>query len=264
MKRKTLLVIVAILVVITGSVGVALWQLLPPPSPTHTLSVNSSSVSSVSFTSDEVNQVTPFSVVLAEGSHTVAMPSTVNSTGKTYNFVSWEDGSTNPTRTINLTSNMTITANYQEITPLPITHTININSSAISGVSFALDGVSYTTPHSANLNEGTHTVAVPSSTTIDGRLYAFKNWDDGSISSTRTVGLISNMSIVAYYQVATPFTVTDDMGRNVIITVYPSKRIVSLAPSTTEILFALGLGNKIVGVDSYSDYPPEAKNIQPK
>jgi iron complex transport system substrate-binding protein len=38
------------------------------------------------------------------------------------------------------------------------------------------------------------------------------------------------------------------------------RRIVSLAPSTTEILFALGLGDRIVGVTSFCDYPEEAKS----
>ena len=37
------------------------------------------------------------------------------------------------------------------------------------------------------------------------------------------------------------------------------KRIISLAPSMTEILFAMGLGDNIVGVASFSDYPAEAK-----
>ena len=37
------------------------------------------------------------------------------------------------------------------------------------------------------------------------------------------------------------------------------KRIISLSPSMTEILFAMGLGNNIVGVSSFSDYPAEAK-----
>jgi iron complex transport system substrate-binding protein len=36
-------------------------------------------------------------------------------------------------------------------------------------------------------------------------------------------------------------------------------RIVSLAPSTTEVLFALGLGDRVVGVTRYCTYPPEAK-----
>ncbi len=39
----------------------------------------------------------------------------------------------------------------------------------------------------------------------------------------------------------------------------PPKRIISLAPNMTEILFALGLGDRIVGVTSFCDYPEEAK-----
>lgn len=51
--------------------------------------------------------------------------------------------------------------------------------------------------------------------------------------------------------------VFDDLGRLVAINGTP-QRIVSLAPSNTEILFALGLGDKVVGVTDYCDYPPEA------
>ncbi len=39
----------------------------------------------------------------------------------------------------------------------------------------------------------------------------------------------------------------------------PPQRIISLAPNTTEILFALGLGDRIVGVTTFCDYPEEAK-----
>ncbi len=52
--------------------------------------------------------------------------------------------------------------------------------------------------------------------------------------------------------------VTDEFGREVKLKGHP-KRIVSLAPSITESLFALGLANQIVGVTSYCDYPAEAK-----
>ena len=55
-----------------------------------------------------------------------------------------------------------------------------------------------------------------------------------------------------------PPTVVDDMGREVVIDEVP-QRIVSFGPSITEILFALGLGEKVVGVSDYSDYPEEAK-----
>jgi len=55
---------------------------------------------------------------------------------------------------------------------------------------------------------------------------------------------------------------TDEMGRSVTIPSHP-KRIVSLAPSITEILFAVGLGDRTVGVTTFSDYP-EAAASKPK
>ncbi len=56
-----------------------------------------------------------------------------------------------------------------------------------------------------------------------------------------------------------PITVVDDFGFKVTIDKKP-ERIVSLAPSNTENLFALGLGDEVVGVTDYCNYPPEAKN----
>jgi len=49
----------------------------------------------------------------------------------------------------------------------------------------------------------------------------------------------------------------DEQGRTVKINPNP-QRIISLAPSVTETLFALGLSDRVVGVTSYCDYPPEA------
>ena len=58
-----------------------------------------------------------------------------------------------------------------------------------------------------------------------------------------------------------PITLTDDEGTKVELTQEPAK-IVSLTPSTTEILFALGAGDRIVGkVEDLSLYPPEAAAI---
>lgn len=51
--------------------------------------------------------------------------------------------------------------------------------------------------------------------------------------------------------------VFDDLGRLVAINGTP-ERIISLAPSNTEILFALGLEEEVVGVTDWCDYPPEA------
>jgi iron complex transport system substrate-binding protein len=52
----------------------------------------------------------------------------------------------------------------------------------------------------------------------------------------------------------------DGLGRSVTIFETPQK-IVSLAPSNTELLFAVGAGAQVVGRDEFSDYPEEAKNI---
>lgn len=53
-----------------------------------------------------------------------------------------------------------------------------------------------------------------------------------------------------------PMIVTDALNRSVVILSEP-RRVVSIAPSITEIVFAIGAGSKIVGVDDYSNYPPE-------
>jgi iron complex transport system substrate-binding protein len=58
---------------------------------------------------------------------------------------------------------------------------------------------------------------------------------------------------------ATPevIAVTDGLGRQVTLAA-PATRIVSLAPSNTEMLFALGAGDRLIGRDEFSDYPAEA------
>jgi iron complex transport system substrate-binding protein len=53
------------------------------------------------------------------------------------------------------------------------------------------------------------------------------------------------------------FQVIDQLGRVVTFEKAP-ERIISLAPSNTELLFALGLGDKIVGVTDWCDYPSDA------
>ena len=59
---------------------------------------------------------------------------------------------------------------------------------------------------------------------------------------------------------AAGLTLTDGLGRQVQLE-SAAGRVVSLAPSNTEILFALGAGEKVVGRDKFSDYPEEAKAI---
>ena len=54
-----------------------------------------------------------------------------------------------------------------------------------------------------------------------------------------------------------PLTITDDEGTAVVIERSP-ERIVSLTPGTTEILFAIGAGDRVLATTDADDYPPEA------
>jgi iron complex transport system substrate-binding protein len=57
-----------------------------------------------------------------------------------------------------------------------------------------------------------------------------------------------------------PLTVTDDAGRTVTLAA-PARRVVSLAPSSTELLFALGAGDRVVGRTTWCKYPAEATQV---
>ncbi|OGF66664.1 MAG: hypothetical protein A2Y62_21355 [Candidatus Fischerbacteria bacterium RBG_13_37_8] len=55
--------------------------------------------------------------------------------------------------------------------------------------------------------------------------------------------------------------IVDETGRKVTLKKYPPERIISLAPSITELLFALNQGDKVVGITSYCNKPPETRTI---
>lgn len=93
-------------------------------------------------------------------------------------------------------------------------------------------------------------------------VFAAVAWSDGSFAQAdeadmarRQQGILTGMPFMANI---TPRTFVDDLGRKLYVAKAPT-RIVSLAPSVTEILFAIGLQEQIVGVTEFCDYPPEAK-----
>jgi iron complex transport system substrate-binding protein len=65
---------------------------------------------------------------------------------------------------------------------------------------------------------------------------------------------------LAAMSVRADIRVVDDSGAAVVLQ-SPAKRIVSLAPHVTELLFAAGAGDRIVGTTEFSDYPEAAKKI---
>ncbi len=67
--------------------------------------------------------------------------------------------------------------------------------------------------------------------------------------------LIAFLVLASYIPIAESITITDALGRTVTIESTP-KHVVSLAPSITELLFYLGLGDRVVGMDSISINDP--------
>ena len=57
-----------------------------------------------------------------------------------------------------------------------------------------------------------------------------------------------------------PLTLTDDEGTSLTLDAQP-ERVISLTPATTELLFALGEGDRLVGRTDFDDYPPEATEL---
>ncbi len=81
-------------------------------------------------------------------------------------------------------------------------------------------------------------------------------------ASTPAHGLFGENRAVAHVPDPSPAQVIDDdLGRPFPLPSRTPERIVSMAPNVTEILFALGLGGRVVGVTRFCDWPPEAKGI---
>ncbi len=66
------------------------------------------------------------------------------------------------------------------------------------------------------------------------------------------------LNAIIAFKLLSQIEIYDDLGRKIEFQ-NPPERIISLAPSITETLFFLGLGDKVVGVTRYCNYPPEAK-----
>lgn len=75
-----------------------------------------------------------------------------------------------------------------------------------------------------------------------------------------SVILLLSVLLLTACKPVTPQTYTDSLQREVML-LQPAQKIVSLAPSNTELLFAIGAGSQVVGRDDFSDYPAEAAQL---
>ena len=80
------------------------------------------------------------------------------------------------------------------------------------------------------------------------------------IIRTRMRNVILFAAVFAAASAQAQIAVRDDSGQMLRLA-QPARRIVSLAPHLTELLFAAGAGAQVVGVLQHSDYPPEARAL---
>lgn len=144
---------------------IAPWEATPIPK-TFSLVVASVPVTGIPVSVDTLQYTTPTSsLTLPEGLHVVTVPSNVEIDSAVYNFVQWEDSSTNPTRTINLIGDMTITCTYQlKPPPPPAKGSVEIHafldSQEIVAPYEIVNATSGNTPSTVELNVGNYTINV--------------------------------------------------------------------------------------------------------
>ncbi|MBI2323852.1 MAG: cobalamin-binding protein [Chloroflexi bacterium] len=81
----------------------------------------------------------------------------------------------------------------------------------------------------------------------------------GGISPASVASAVPSATVTAS-PAPFPMTITDDRGRLLTLAAEP-RRVVAIAPSATEIVFAIGAGDRLVAVDDFSDFPAEAKAL---
>jgi len=104
-------------------------------------------------------------------------------------------------RPAHVESNMTTTVDFALE---PVTHTLTVDSSPISGVNFTVDDMVHTTPWSESLMQGSYTIEMPSTWTVGADEYVFAHWEDDSTEPTRTISLTEDTTITATYELYVP------------------------------------------------------------
>lgn len=96
---------------------------------------------------------------------------------------------------------------YGSSTPryeVAVTHTLSIDTTPITGVTFWVEETEQTTPWSAELVQGRYVAELPWAVVVEGTNYNFKMWNDGYAFPRRVIDLMGDTSLVATYEVGSP------------------------------------------------------------
>ncbi len=160
----------------------------------RTLTINSLPTG-VLFTADGTPHWTSWSKTYEDvTSVSVVMPAVHTVGNARYVWSQWNDGNPSRSRTVTLTSNVTLTAYYDG--PYYY-YEFTVISSPFTGIPFTINGTPQTTPYTGWLLEGSYRVEVP---TLYGR-HIWQYWlEDGDTNRTKTVNLNTTTTLTAVYE----------------------------------------------------------------
>jgi len=207
MDRKVILGI-AVVIIAIGAYAIFTMQKPDSPPPEYTLSVDSSPFSGLTVTVDGVTHESPFTTELEEGSYTVVVPDDVTVEGDDYTFTGWADGSTDTEKTVSLSADTDLEANYEmvdeEPEPDPTTQvtvsgkiTDSESGDPIIGASVSIDGETVTTgidgSYEVTVDKGTYTVTV-SNDGYEDETSSVLETDDETVVLDLTIAAIPSQS----------------------------------------------------------------------
>jgi ABC-type Fe3+ transport system substrate-binding protein len=202
LNRNTLIGAAVIIIVVVSAAAYFMMQPREPETPTHTLSVGSSPVSGIAFTLNGQNFETPHSEELEEDSYAIAVAAETAVGGKNYTFTGWEDGVTSSERSVDLSSDLVLRANYEEIVdeePEPTNKTAVITGvvtssetgNLLNGATVIVDGKSIKTASDGsyliNVSLGAYDVSV----SLDGY-----DADESAVDATEEMTYTLDFSLV--------------------------------------------------------------------
>jgi hypothetical protein len=129
-----------------------------------------------------------------------------------YVFDHWDDGTTNPARTVTVTQDTTLTAYFRP--PVPTTASITVQSVDSKGTPFNGMWASVTSSNGNSVTTGFTPLAFTGTpgtqyTVSIGNYggYVFDHWDDGTTNPARTVTVTQDTTLTAYYSTSSSITV---------------------------------------------------------
>lgn len=160
--------------------------------------------------------------------------------------------------TIVISQDIVLVAVYTSVTP---NHILNIGSN-INGVGFTINIggtiVSYVTPFSGTLEEGTYEITMPNSVMVGSTIYSFSQWENGSTNPVRTVSLTSDTTVTATYATVPPGSMYIDTTP-VKGSVYVNGSLIGVAPQTVT---GLAPGDYVVSFGAVANYSAPANQTK--